>query len=122
MVQGGSGGQAVSNADFQAVLKSFQAGKWGNLEYESAVFEQLQSMVEREYIYSKVMTNRAILSNQDAVATRALQFYRIQEERRRQRALRNNQKVTKTEGSEQLTAEQRKKQLLQDLLDAASPG
>ena len=42
MVQGGSGGQAVSNADFQAVLKSFQAGKWGTLEYEQAVFQQLQ--------------------------------------------------------------------------------
>jgi hypothetical protein len=115
MVQGGSGGQAVSNADFQAVLKSFQAGKWGNLQYESAVFEQLQSMVEREYIYSKVMTNRAVLSNEDAVATRALQFYRIQEERMRQYALRDDQSVGKTEGSKQLTRSQKLTKLLEEL-------
>jgi hypothetical protein len=118
MVQGGSGGQAVSNADFQAVLKSFQAGKWGNLQYESAVFEQLQSMVEREYIYSKVMTNRAVLSNEDAVATRALQFYRIQEERMRQYALRDDQSGGKTEGSKQLTPAQKKARLLENLKES----
>jgi len=118
MVQGGSGGQAVSNADFQAVLKSFQAGRWGNLQYESAVFEQLQSMVEREYIHSKVMTNRAVLSNEDAVATRALQFYRIQEERMRQYALRDNQSVVQTEGSKQLTPAQKKAKLLEGLKES----
>jgi hypothetical protein len=91
MVQGGSGGQAVSNADFQAVLKSFQAGKWGNLQNEQAVFQQLQYMTEREYIHSKVMTSRAVLENEDNVATRALQFHRIQYEVMRQRKLREKQ-------------------------------
>ena len=72
-------------------------------------------MVEREYIYSKVMTNRAVLSNEDAVATRALQFYRIQEERMRQYALRGDQSVGKTEGSKQLTRSQKLTKLLEEL-------
>ena len=80
MVQGGSGGQAVSNADFQAVLQSFQAGNWGTLQNEQAVFEQLQYMVEREFIYSKVMTSKAILNNERAVVNRALRLHKVQHE------------------------------------------
>jgi hypothetical protein len=75
-------------------------------------------MVEREYIHSKVMTNRAVLSNEDAVATRALQFYRIQEERMRQYALRDNQSVVQTEGSKQLTPAQKKAKLLEGLKES----
>ena len=80
MVQGGSGGQAVSNPDFQAVLQSFQAGNWGTLQNEQAVFEQLQYMVEREFIYSKVMTSKAILNNERAVVNRALRLHKVQHE------------------------------------------
>ena len=87
MVQGGSGGQAVSNADFQAVLKSFQAGNWGTLQNEQAVFEQLQYMVEREFIYSKVMTNKAVLTNEHAVVDRALRLHKVQHEYLKQRKI-----------------------------------
>ena len=131
MVQGGSGGQAVSNADFQAVLKSFQAGKWGNLQNEQAVFQQLQYMTEREYIHSKVMTSRAVLENEDNVATRALQFHRIQHEVMRQRKLREKQQndqagaaTSPVSAEERLKAEAARieEEMLKKQSNVAAPG
>jgi len=61
MVQGGSGGQAVSNADFQVVLQSFQSGTIGNLEAEDNIFKMLQGMTEREYLHSYINTQKSLL-------------------------------------------------------------
>ena len=61
MVQGGSGGQAVSNADFQVVLQSFQSGKIGSLEAEDSIFKMLQGMTEREYLHSYINTQKSLL-------------------------------------------------------------
>jgi len=75
MVQGGSGGQAVSNADFQAVLKSFQMGALGSREGTVHVLKMLQRMVEREYVHHKVLSNPNIIKGSQRAADNAVRFF-----------------------------------------------
>ena len=77
MVQGGSGGQAVSNADFQAVLKSFQSGALGTREGTLHVFSMMQKMVEREYLYTKIMSDETIVTGARDIADSARRTYRL---------------------------------------------
>ena len=76
MVQGGSGGQAVSNADFQAVLASFQGGSFGTLSGEQAVFSLLHKMTEKEYLYTSIMADSSIHFNARDSARTAVALYK----------------------------------------------
>ena len=77
LIQGGSGGQAVSNADFVAVLKSMRAGPLGNLPAERAIFTLLRKMVEREYVYSSIMSNPSLKSGYRDAVDMGLDFMEV---------------------------------------------
>jgi hypothetical protein len=72
MIQGGAGGQAVSNADFIAVLRSFQAGNLGTLLGQRSVFSLLQDMVEKEYLYSSIMSDENIKTGSHTIGRSAI--------------------------------------------------
>ena len=74
LIQGGSGGQAVSNADFQAVLKAMQSGNAGTLEGEAAIYAKLQEMVEKEYVYNSIMADSSIIHASDEAGKDAMAF------------------------------------------------
>ena len=87
MVQGGSGGQAVSNADFQVVLQSFQSGAIGNLEAEDSIFKMLQGMTEREYLHSYINTQKSLLEG--AAPTQNAARYYLEQHRQSNTSMSN---------------------------------
>jgi iron uptake system EfeUOB component EfeO/EfeM len=87
MVQGGSGGQAVSNADFQVVLQSFQSGTIGNLEAEDNIFKMLQGMTEREYLHSYINTQKSLLEG--AAPTQNAARYYLEQHRQSNTSMSN---------------------------------
>ena len=95
MVQGGSGGQAVSNADFQVVLKSFQSGSIGNLEAEDSIFKMLQGMTEREYLHSYINTQKSLLEG-DAPTQNAARYY-LEQHRQYNTSMSNRASFTKSQ-------------------------
>ena len=82
LIQGGAGGQAVSNADFQAVLKSMSSSGIGTLKAEEAIFGMLQNMVERVHVYNKIMSDETIFHGSQNAADKAMSFIkRVQKTR-----------------------------------------
>jgi hypothetical protein len=95
MVQGGSGGQAVSNADFQVVLKSFQSGSIGSLEAEDSIFKMLQGMTEREYLHSYINTQKSLLEG--AAPTQNAARYYLEQHRQYNTSMSNIASFAKTQ-------------------------
>jgi hypothetical protein len=95
MVQGGSGGQAVSNADFQVVLQSFQSGTIGNLEAEDNIFKMLQGMTEREYLHSYINTQKSLLEG--ASPTQNAARYYLEQHRQYNTSMSNRASFAETQ-------------------------
>jgi len=64
LIQGGAGGQAVSNMDFGAIKDSFSAGPFGNIRGQIAIFKHLAEVTSDRYIMHKIYSNK-FLSNTD---------------------------------------------------------
>jgi hypothetical protein len=64
LIQGGAGGQAVSNMDFGAIKDSFAAGPFGNIRGQIAIFKHLAEVTSDRYIMHKIYSNK-FLSNTD---------------------------------------------------------
>ena len=95
MVQGGSGGQAVSNADFQVVLQSFQSGKIGSLEAEDSIFKMLQGMTEREYLHSYINTQKSLLEGVGTTQNAARNY--LEQHRQYNTSMSNKASFTETQ-------------------------
>ena len=58
LIQGGAGGQAVSNMDFKAIKDSFSASPLSNIKGQLAVIRHLRNVTSHRYVMHKFNSNR----------------------------------------------------------------